>query len=91
MEMINMLSELRAKSQITIPKELVDKLGLSEGDKLEIYERDGIICIIPVVVYPKKFIDELRDEIETTKLKIKYGEQPLFDNVDALFEKLEEK
>lgn len=86
-----MLSELRAKSQITIPKELVDKLGLSEGDKLEIYERDGIICIIPVVVYPKKFIDELRDEIETTKLKIKYGEQPLFDNVDALFEKLEEK
>ena len=86
-----MLLELRAKSQITIPKELVDKLGLSEGDKLEIYERDGIICIIPVVVYPKKFIDELRDEIETTKLKIKYGEQPLFDNVDALFEKLEEK
>lgn len=86
-----MLSELRAKSQITIPKELVDKLGLSEGDKLEIYERDGIICIIPVVVYPKKYIDELRDEIETTKLKIKYGEQPLFDNVDALFEKLEEK
>ena len=86
-----MLLELRAKSQITIPKELVDKLGLSEGDKLEIYERDGIICIIPVVVYPKKYIDELRDEIETTKLKIKYGEQPLFDNVDALFEKLEEK
>jgi AbrB family looped-hinge helix DNA binding protein len=91
MEMISVLLELRAKSQITIPKELVDKLGLSEGDKLEIYERDGIICIIPVVVYPKKYIDELRDEIETTKLKIKYGEQPLFDNVDALFEKLEEK
>jgi bifunctional DNA-binding transcriptional regulator/antitoxin component of YhaV-PrlF toxin-antitoxin module len=33
MEMISVLLELRAKSQITIPKELVDKLGLSEGDK----------------------------------------------------------
>ena len=42
-----MLAELRQKSQITIPKELVDKLGLSEGDKLEIYEKEGIICIVP--------------------------------------------
>ena len=28
-----MLAELRPKSQITIPEELVGKLGLSEGDK----------------------------------------------------------
>lgn len=88
--MITLISELRAKSQITIPKELVDKLGLSEGDKLEIYENDGIICIMPVTVYPKKYLEELREEIESTKLKIASGEQPVFDNVDALFEKLEE-
>ncbi len=85
-----MLAELRAKSQITIPKELVDKLGLSEGDKLEIYEQDGLICIMPVVVYPKKYLDELREEIETTKTKIASGEQGVFDNIDALFAKLEE-
>ncbi|CDX04053.1 hypothetical protein SDC9_21086 [bioreactor metagenome] len=84
-----MLAELRAKSQITIPKELVDKLGLSEGDKMEIYERDGIICIVPVAVYPKKYLDELREEINDTKAKIASGEQPVFDNVDALFAKLE--
>ncbi|TWH57580.1 AbrB family looped-hinge helix DNA binding protein [Desulfitobacterium sp. LBE] len=84
-----MLAELRAKSQITIPKELVDKLGLSEGDKMEIYERDGIICIMPVAVYPKKYLDELREEINNTKVKIASGEQPVFDNVDALFAKLE--
>jgi len=87
--MIDMLAELRAKSQITIPKELVDKLGLSEGDKLELYEKDGIICIMPVTVYPKKYLDLLRDEIEETKAKIASGEQPVFDNVDALFAKLE--
>lgn len=85
-----MLAELRSKSQITIPKELVDKLGLSEGDKLDISERDGIICIMPVAVYPKKYLDELREEIEQTKIKIASGEQPIFDNVDALFAKLEE-
>jgi len=85
-----MLAELRAKSQITIPKELVDRLGLTEGDKLEIYEQDGMICIMPVVVYPKKYLDKLRDEIEVTKSKISSGERPVFDSVDALFAKLEE-
>jgi len=85
-----MLAELRAKSQITIPKDLVDKLGLSEGDKLDLDEKDGVIYITPVVVYPKKYLDELRQEIEATKSKIATGEQPVFDTVDALFAKLEE-
>ncbi len=84
-----MLAILRPKSQITIPKELVDKLGLSEGDKLEISERDGVICMMPVAVYPKKYLDELRKEIEETKAKIASGERPVFDSVDALFTKLE--
>mgnify|MGYP001019744909 FL=1 len=84
-----MLAEFRAKSQITIPKELVDKLGLSEGDKIEIYERDGMICMMPVAVYPKKYLNEPGEEIEETKAKIASGEQPVFDNVDALFAKLE--
>jgi AbrB family looped-hinge helix DNA binding protein len=84
-----MLAEFRAKSQVTIPKELVDKLGLAEGDKMEIYEKDGVICIMPVVVYPKKYLDKLRKEIEDTKAKIAAGEQPIFDNVDALFANLE--
>lgn len=48
-----MLAELRQKSQITIPKEIIVKLGLSEGDKLDIFEQDGTICMMPVVVYPK--------------------------------------
>jgi len=85
-----MLAELRAKSQITIPKEFVDKLGLEEGDKLEVFEKDGTIFIMPVVVYPKKYLDELRGEIEEAKAKIASGEQPVFDNVDALFKKLED-
>jgi AbrB family looped-hinge helix DNA binding protein len=84
-----MLAELRQKSQITIPKEIVSRLGLNEGDKLEINESDGIITIMPVTVYPKKYLDELKEEIKSAKEKIKSGEQPVFDNIDVLFAELE--
>ena len=84
-----MLAELRQKSQITIPKELVVKLGLSEGDKLEVFEKDGAICMMPVAVYPKKYLSELQNEINDAKARIASGDQPVFDNVDALFAKLE--
>lgn len=84
-----MLVELRQKSQVTIPKEIIIKLGLSEGDKLDIFEKDGSICIMPVVVYPKKYVDELREELDDIRAKIASGEQPVFDSVDSLFDKLE--
>lgn len=83
-----MLLELRPKSQITIPKEIIEKLGLIEGDKLDIFEKDGAICLMPVVVYPKKYLDELHKEIDVARAKIASGEQPAFDSVDALFQKL---
>jgi len=44
---------------------------------------------MPVVVYPKKYLDELREEIEETKVTVVMDKQPVFDNVDALFAKLE--
>lgn len=84
-----MLAELRSKSQITIPKEIITNLGLSEGDTLDIFEKDGSICIMPVAVYPKKYLNDLRKEIDDVKTKIASGEQPVFDSVDELFEKLE--
>ena len=85
-----MLAELRVKSQITIPKEIITRLGLSEGDKLDIFEKDGMICLMPVVVYPKKYVEELRSEISQVKEHLSKGEQPVFDSVDALFANLEE-
>lgn len=84
-----MLAELRGKSQITIPKEVVTKLGIKEGDKLEITEKDGVIQLIPVVVYPKKLVDELKIEIDEVKAKVKAGSQPIFDSIDSLFDELE--
>jgi AbrB family looped-hinge helix DNA binding protein len=84
-----MLAELRAKSQITIPKELVEKLGIKEGDKLEITEKDGAIQLVPVVVYPKKLVEELKAEVEEVKVKLANGTQPVFDSIESLFKELE--
>ncbi len=84
-----MLAELCQKSQVTIPEEIIIKLGLSEGDKLDVFEKDGTICLMPVTVYPKKYLNEIKEELNNVKAKIASGEQPVFDSVDALFDKLE--
>ncbi len=86
-----MLIEIRQKSQITIPKEIIKKLDLREGDSLEISEDNGIIRLIPVAIYPKKYVDELKDEIMEIKEKIASGTQPVFDNVDDLFAELDRR
>ena len=42
------------------------------------------MCLMPVAVYPKKYLDELKEEIDTVRTKISSGELPVFDSVDAL-------
>lgn len=84
-----MLVELRTKSQVTIPKEIVGRLGLSEGDQLDIREEDGTITLVPVAVYPKKYLNDLEQEIRAVKAKLAAGEQPVFNSVDAMLQKLE--
>ncbi len=84
-----MLAELRTKSQITLPKSIVVSLGLTEGDKLEVYEKDGTIYMTPVAVYPKSTITALQNEISQMKKDIRDGKQPVFDNLDSLFDALE--
>ena len=85
-----MLLEVRTKSQITIPKELMTKLSLEVGDKLEVFEEQGALKLIPVKVYPKEYVKQLQDEIEIVKKNIKDGKQPIFDNIDDLVKSLNE-
>lgn len=68
---MKMITELRQKSQITIPKGIVTKLSLREGDKLEIYEKDGEIHIVPVDVYPIGYIEGLKKEIERLRKEVR--------------------
>jgi AbrB family looped-hinge helix DNA binding protein len=86
-----MLAELRAKSQITIPKEIVEAVGISEGDMLEVQVRDGCICLVPVVVCPKSLIGELRVEVKEAREMLASGQLPEFGGMEALISRLGDK
>ena len=84
-----MIATIRKRSQITLPSEIITKLGLNEGDQLDVVEHNGTIVLFPMSVYPTKYIEDLKKEVSDIKSKIASGEQPTFDSVDALFESLE--
>ena len=57
-----MLTALSVKSQITLPKPLVDKLGVYVGDSFDIYEKEGVICLTPAANakksnWPKELVE----------------------------------
>ena len=59
-----MLVEMRARSQITLPNEITKKMGIREGDRFEVMERDGGVFLCPVVVYPKAKLEEIAQIIK---------------------------
>lgn len=78
-----MLAEIRGRSQITIPAEIIKKLGISEGDKFDIVEKDGGIFLCPVVVYPKEKIAKIAKLIKESEGDTE--KQNAFDSVEDLF------
>ena len=81
--MIILLAEIRGRSQITIPAEIIKSLGISEGDKFDIVEKDGGIFLCPVVVYPKDKILKIAKIIKESETDTKA--QKVFDSVEDLF------
>ncbi len=84
-----MLVELKAKSQVTIPKVIVSSMELNQGDQFEITEDNGKIILVPVVVYPERFIKNLKAEVQEIREAIRTGDQPTFESIDSLFEELD--
>lgn len=81
--MIILLAEIRGRSQITIPAEIIKSLGISEGDKFEVIEKDGGIFLCPVVVYPKDKIMKIAKIIKESETDAKA--QKVFDSVEDMF------
>ena len=79
------IMELRKKSQVTIPSELVSKLGLKPGDKMEAIEKDGGIFITPVVIYPKGEITRIAKLIKEVENERKNGNTKAYDDVNQAF------
>jgi len=59
-----MLVEMRARSKITLPSEITKRMGISEGDRFEVMERDGGVFLCPVVVYPKVKLERIAKSID---------------------------
>ena len=59
-----MLVEMRARSQITLPNEITKRMGINEGDRFEVMERDGGVFLCPVVVYPKAKLEKIAQLIK---------------------------
>jgi AbrB family looped-hinge helix DNA binding protein len=87
-EKIDMLSELRARSQVTVPKEIVVNMGLKEGDKFEVFQKDGVICLMPVAVYPKSYVEHLQALAAESKSDYQKGEIKGFDTIEELISDL---
>lgn len=78
-----MLAEIRGRSQITIPAEIIKKLGISEGDKFDIVEKDGGIFLCPVIVYPKEKLLKIAKLIKNSEIELASNES--FDTVEDMF------
>ena len=88
-----MVVELRQKSQITIPADILKALNLKTGDKLEFMVQDGKIIVQPVVTVPKEqawfWSEKWQAEEKIVDEQIKNGQVKSFDNIDDLIEDLD--
>ena len=75
--------------QIRLPKELAQKTGFVDGDRLEVYEEDGIFYIVPDSDYPQAFVDRLEEISAQMSEDIASGKQKVYDNLDDLFAALD--
>lgn len=85
-----MIIELRKKSQVTIPKDIVAQLNLHEGDHLDLSVKDGAIILEPVAIYSKSYIQKLEDTVmRINEEPNKYNVGP-FRSVEDAIEYLEQ-
>lgn len=87
-----MLTEIRSRSQITIPSEIIKKLNLKQGDTLEVEVEGDQIVLRPVVAVPKDqayfWTSEWQNEerqvqsaIESDKIKSANSKDELFEDL----------
>lgn len=88
-----MITELRSKSQITLPASIVKELDLKAGDKIELMIEDGKIVITPVITVPKsqawywsKKWQGMEKQADTER---EQGKLKKFDTIDEVLEDLD--
>ncbi len=88
------MTKIRDNSQITIPKNIMDKLDLKKGDTISIELRDDEIILKPVVIIDKSqawfWRKDWQKEEKEAEEDIKAGRVKTFNNTDDLMKDLKE-
>ena len=88
-----MITQLRRRSQVTLPSEVVKKMKLQEGDNLDIAIEDDRIVIKPVLVINRSqswFWSKRWQEMEKgADEDIEHGKVHRAKNVEELIEELD--
>lgn len=79
-----MIIEVRKKSQITIPKEIVEQLHLQEGDHLDVSIVNGVLQMRPVAIYSKSYVEQLEKTVLTIQENQSKNTVGPFSSVDEL-------
>ena len=79
-----MIAEFKVNSILTLLETIIKKIGLVDGDLIDISEHDGGVTIKPVKKIPKKYIttiDGVKKEFSTKEEYRKYLET-IYGNLD---------
>ena len=87
-----MLTEIRSRSQITIPAEIIKKLSLKQGDTLEVDVEGTQIILRPVIAIPKEQAyfwtkewqseeKQVQSDIENNNIKPAKSKNELFEDL----------
>ncbi|ACM61614.1 AbrB family transcriptional regulator [Caldicellulosiruptor bescii] len=84
--------EIKKKSQVTIPAQILKKLNLRVGDLLQIEEKDGRIILTPVIAIPKEqawfYSEKWQREEATVEKEIQEGKLLVANSLEELFDDL---
>jgi antitoxin MazE len=87
-----MLIEFKQKSQVTIPKKMVDKLNLKRGDLIDISEVEGKLLLVPVATVPRDqmwfYSPEWQIGEKEVSKQLKEGKVHTSETVEKLFKDL---
>ncbi len=78
-----MEAELIDLTKVSIPNEILSKMGITKGDKFEVILKDGVIFLCPIVSYSKDKIVEIENIIDTID-----EDDKVYDGVDDMFTSL---
>jgi AbrB family looped-hinge helix DNA binding protein len=87
-----MLTEIRSRSQITIPSEIIKKLNLKQGDTLDVDVEGNQIVLRPVIAIPKDQAyfwtkewqseeKQIQSDIENNNIKTAKSRDELFEDL----------